>query len=305
MNLDLTSWIATCKKMGGNIVKQEKSLICDFDRGKLGVKIDHDREQVKIIDNRMKPGKNIVQLEMLDDIDVDGGMQFKAGQSKINIDKKDSLLHVYTEIEGEPLYGRYEEAIAAVDLDYSRLEKAGCPIGSREDEKTGSCIPDVKLKPQVPSSKVPLPKYQNPSVHWNKSADVPWILIDDSYSMAKANIGTWINSGHAKISKEFLACKKPIDITVEVGKEYKIGPGEGLDKSVKIGQTKYHRDRIYEIAEEIFGVPIMDTRTNKPMSSELGKRIHLEGLITGEHDVPLVIRGKNKVYYLLNPMEEW
>jgi len=296
-------FIVSCKRLGGKLITQDKRVICDFGNGQLGLVVDLNNNDFNVVDKRVKPGINIATLVPVEHIaSDDSDIVASSGQSFIRVGPEKNNIKVYTEIEGASVYGYDPETVK--ELRFSQFEKEGCPIGTQV--KNGECIPDVKLKPQVPSSKVPLPKYS--SLDWNKSVDVPWILIDDSYSIAKATIGTWINSAHATISKEFLSCKKPVEIKLEVGKEYRDAAKTGaVDKSFKIGGSYYDRDKLYRIGEEIFGVKIMDTVNDKPLRSEVDKKRHLQmnGLVSGASDSPLVIRGVNKIYYLLNPMEEY
>lgn len=305
MNEPDKDFLSGCKSLGGKLLKKDDNVICDFGNGKLGLISNQERNTFSVVDNRVGNGKNVTEFAPVQYIAVDnGGIVVAGGKSytRINRDKKD--IKVFTEIEGSNVYGYEPEQTR--NLDFSHIQKReGCPVGSRTDPLTGDCIPDVKMKANVPSSRVPLPDYS--SVHWNKNSYVPFILVDDDNAMAKANIGTWINSSDAAdISKEFLQCKKPVDIHVEVGKEYRDAKGQGyVDKGIQIGNTTYDRDKLYRIGEEIFGIKIMDEATGKPLRSELGKRLSMKGLSSDGPYSPLVVRGKRKVYYLLNPMGEY
>ena len=290
-------FISSCNALGGKLLKEEDKVICDFADGGLGLITYPNRDDFVVVDNRMRPhGKNVTKMSNIDFIGSDNRDMFvKSGSSHLRVGRDNHDVKVYTELKPEPLYG--EETGM---LSLSPAKREGCPTGMRQDKRSGECVPDIKYKPDRPSTRTSEPSYS--SISWFESKDVPFILINDSHSIAKATINTWVNSKEATpISREFLSCQKPANINLEVGREYKKKDQFGrIDKTVKIGNSYYDRNDLYRVAEEIFRVKIMDPVADRPMRSELGAPLQLKALLSDRPDHPLAIRGDNKIYYLVN-----
>jgi len=182
------------------------------------------------------------------------------------------------------VYDSEKEACSRVD----QMSGESCPIDSDFDTHSGVCTP--KKKHQAPSviSEVPKPPYT--SVLWRYSHDDP-ILHNSDYALNKATVGDWMQSQYAGSLKE---CSE--------GGPFPFLVTDGIDL-IRVGQGRYNIKYLYQIAEEIYGRPIIDAVSKRPLPEAIGRNLLLHVRFSVEWDDvgPLVVQGRNRVMYVVSP----
>lgn len=286
-------FIAGCSALNGKIIRDKERVVCDFGNGELGLISDFKNKDFKVVDNRMKPhGVNTIDASNIDFIGRDNqDMIIKLGNSYMRVGREGNNIKLYTEVKPEPDYPEEGKL-------YSRPQREGCPSGMTRDPHTGECVKEgrgVLVPPKPPAS----------SIKWGRSRDAPGVLINNTESIAKGHIKNWLNAKNTTIGSEFLSAKNKAQIKVKVGLEYKNRDRFGnIDHTIKIGPAVFNRADLYQVAEEIYGVKIMDAFSERPLDSEIGKEIMFPSLVSNRPDYPIVIKDVNHegIYYLVDPI---
>lgn len=312
-------FISGCRYVGGQIRDDGKKIVCAIGPD-LRVEMDKKYRDIKILDHRAKPGRNLIDINDIDNIEVDdrrlNALIMYSGDSNVSIGRDAKIVttlqpeFAYPEIhEGgrvpvmmhEPEL-RIKTSPGEQVIDYRRPGRIeACPVGSTQDDRTGVCIPHPEMKRQLESRPVLAAQYS--AVRWRESDD-EMVLVSDDNAMAKASLGTWLNSA-LPLAKAFKQARKPLTIEIVVGDELKgRTPKTGPNYDVRIGRGTYDRRKLYEIAEEAIGEQILDHDRGLPVKKALGKRLPFKVLQSDEPDSPIVIKGEGDVFYFLAPIAE-
>jgi hypothetical protein len=302
--VDGDRFISGCRFIGGQLRDSDKKIVCDLGND-LKVEMDKKYRDIKVLDYRARPGRNLIDINDIDNIEVDdrrlNALIMYSGDSNVSIGRDHKIL---TTLQPEFSYPTIsDEYKAPAPIMPKRLEREieACPVGSTQDDRTGVCIPRPEMKREIESRPVLESKFS--AVRWSESND-DLILVSDDNAMAKASLGTWLNST-SSLAKSFRQIKRPLTVNIVIGDELKgRTPETGPNYDVRIGRGLYDRRKLYEIAEEAIGEPILDRDRGLPVKGALGRTLPFKMLQSDASDSPIVIKGEEDVFYFLAPRVE-
>lgn len=294
-------FISGCRFIGGQLQDNGSKIVCNLSND-LKVELDKKYRDIKVLDYRAKPGRNLIDFNDVDNMEVDdrrlNAFLIYSGDSSVSIGRDHNIT---TTLQPEFSYPEIsDEYKAPRPIMPKRVEKAiaTCPMGSTQDDRTGMCIPRPEMKRELEPRPVFESKFS--AVRWNESDD-DLILLSDDNAIAKASLGTWLNSS-SPLAKSFRQIKKPLTVNIVIGDELKgRTPEVGPNYDVRIGRNLYDRRKLYEIAEEAIGSPILDRDRGLPVKEALGKTLPFKMLQSDTPDSPIVIKGEQDVFYFLAP----
>jgi len=302
--IDVSKFISGCKYMGGNNQKDGEKLVCVLEND-VGIMFNPNLGELEIMDKRSDG--NVTELQNVDMLRIVEGINpafiIGAGASSVLFSREKGGLKVVTTIMDEPMY-----PMGQTPQPQTALQRAGCPVGSMPDTQ-GSCVPQPEQKGMVPPSPVPHPTYLDKK--WSEYNEDALILIDeDTRTMLKATLGTWLNS-KSNPAAVFRKCSESLaGIEIKIGDELKgrDPEKEGPNYDVQIGRSVFDRRRLYEVAEELEGRPILDKKRQLPLGSlvESGDKIIFDAFKSPDPDMPIAVtvRDTGDVYYLIAPKLE-
>jgi hypothetical protein len=168
-----------------------------------------------------------------------------------------------------------------------------CPIDSDFDSKTGVCMPRKDRKPISVIDEVPPPLYK--SILWHYDPLDP-ILMNPNNEIAKGTVGDWHRTTFQKESDFLTKLDRP--------EPFEFIITDGI-KNYYVESTRYKASALYQIAEEIYGKPILDPKTKRVLPEAIGREMMLVvSVVSDWHGVsPLVVYGRNRVLYVVSPKE--
>lgn len=181
----------------------------------------------------------------------------------------------------------YNEEKKACDL-LTNIPGQSCPVDSDFDPVTGACRPRGKKRPLSVIDQVPSPLYK--SMIWRYHDTEPMLFSSDN-KMAKTTYGDLMRSSYRGILKN---CIDPLPM------EFIVTDGV---KTIFIDRSKYKLSNLYAVAEEIYGRPILNPRTRRPLPEAIGRELMLRVRYSYEYgdEGPLIIEGRHRVVYVLEP----
>lgn len=183
----------------------------------------------------------------------------------------------------------YDEGQGACVL-LDKLEGQACPVDSDFDPGTGACMPRKDRRPLSVIDKVPRPKYS--SVPWRYDNEEPLLVSPDS-QFIKATYGDLIRSSYGDILHR-CGNTGPHEFIVSDGIE-----------NMWVGPSKYRASHLFSIAEEIYGRPIINPRTRRPLPEAIGRELMLYVRYSYSYsdESPLIIEGRNRTLYVVEPQQ--
>jgi len=306
--VDVNRFVSGCRFIGGQIRDDGKYVACVLSED-LKIQIDKKHQDVQVVDHRAKPGRNLVTINDIDRVETDdrriASLIVYAGDSNVSVGRDGDVV---TTLQPEFSYPRiHEETPRASMVREPELRipvMAGveaCPVGSKVDDRTGVCIP----RPEMRDELTPHPVYEAhySDVGWSESDD-DLILVNGEHTMAKASLGTWLNS-KLPMAKSFKQAKQPLSIELVIGDEMRgRTPAEGPQHTIRIGNSLYDRRLLYSVAEEIVGEKIFDSERDLPVKAALGRKLPFKILQSEAENQPIVVKGERDVFYYIAPKVE-
>jgi len=180
----------------------------------------------------------------------------------------------------------------------------GCPAGKRFSFKHNMCIPknfvcDIKKSEVIKKSK-PL----RSAIKWN----CDFTVLSNEYDLWKGTANDFFNS---ELRDWFRFTNKPVDLHFTIGADVLLeeetpglmGDYRSPPWCIPAGEGCYNRERLYEIAEEIKNIPIIDKKRKRLNSKLFGEYVKLTAWFSTHpfYYGGLRIKGNDDVYYLLMP----
>jgi hypothetical protein len=169
-----------------------------------------------------------------------------------------------------------------------QMSGESCPIDSDFDSRAGVCVP--KKTHVIPNVLIEVPKPPYTSVLWRFSHDDP-ILHNSDYNLNKATVGDWQRSQYGK---DVRSCSE--------GGQFPFLVTDGVDV-IRVGPGRYPLKYLYQIAEEIYGRPVIDAVSKRPLPEAIGRNLmlHVRFSVDWDDVGPLVIEGRHRVLYVVSP----
>ena len=187
----------------------------------------------------------------------------------------------------------------------------GCPIGTAYSLKMKKCLPLKKdYKSQVMAVDLP----ERSHLEWEGGEDFFPILTanmgDEFREIRKGTLEDFKNSG----IREFVQyTNQPVPVAFTIGADILherelpgiLGDYRSPPWCIPVGEACYNRESLYEITEEILGLPIIvKGKKGLRLNNKLfGKKVSLKGWISihPESYATLRIEGKHGINYVLWP----
>jgi len=169
-----------------------------------------------------------------------------------------------------------------------KIEGQSCPVDSDFDPDTGACMPHGRRRPLSVIDKVPRPR--KIAYAWRYDPVEPVLVSPDS-KVIKTTYGDLIRSSYSDLLHK----------CTNAGPTWFI-VSDGID-NIYVGPSKYRASNLYAIAEEIYGKPIINPRTRRPLPEAIGRELMLFVRYSygfGEQG-PLIVEGRNRVFYVVEP----
>ena len=184
----------------------------------------------------------------------------------------------------------------------------GCPVGKAFSFKHNKCIDKNKLVCNIDKSEVVKRKPKRSIIDW-KCDDT---ILGNAYDLWKGTVNDFYNS---EMNFMFKYTNQPVELHFTIGGDViyeRKNPGLMGDYRsppwcIPTTDACYNRERLYEIAEEIYGIPIIDHKNKRLNESLFGKKVNLKAWtsINPGTFAALRIQGNDGVFYLLAPQHVW